>query len=184
MKKKLITAALIVVCLSLSAYGSLAFFSTEEIAHNVITTGNLGIEVVEWADEEKTVPFAQPVEGVLPGSEVIKIAEIKNTGEGDAYVRVRVFTEVYDAQGKALEASPVVLDFNTDDWTLKDDYYYYNLPLKAHESSAPLFSKVVFEVTMDNRYQNAKAHIIVKAQAVQSANNGASVFDAIGWGAE
>ena len=91
MKRKLIAAAVAVICLSLLACGTLAFFTDEDTVHNVITSGNIDIELQEWADEEKTTPFPEDgVSGVMPGTDVTKIVEVKNTGSNDAYVRVKV----------------------------------------------------------------------------------------------
>ena len=43
----------------------------------------------EWADDEKTKPF-ENLSGVMPNTTVTKIAEVKNTGASDAWVRVKV----------------------------------------------------------------------------------------------
>ena len=42
----------------------------------VITTGNVDIELNEWADEARTQPF-QDKTGVMPGTKVTKIVEVK-----------------------------------------------------------------------------------------------------------
>ena len=69
MKRKILAAAMIVICLSLLAYGTMAYFSSEDTAHNVITSGGVNIDLQEWADKEKTVPFPEDgVTGVMPGT--------------------------------------------------------------------------------------------------------------------
>ena len=40
---------------------------------------------------------------------------------------------------------------------------------------------MTFKADMGNEYQNATATVDVSAQAVQTANNGATVMDAQGW---
>ena len=40
---------------------------------------------------------------------------------------------------------------------------------------------VTFSAEADNKYQEARAEIIVLAQAVQAKNNGASALTAKGW---
>ena len=40
---------------------------------------------------------------------------------------------------------------------------------------------VTFAPEMGNEYQGSTAHIDVKADAVQVANNGETVLDALGW---
>ena len=70
---------------------------------------------------------------------------------------------------------------STNHWTEKDGYYYYTKPLKPGEVTAPIFTAVTFNADMGNEYQNATATVDVFAQAVQTANNGATVMDAQGW---
>lgn len=50
MKRKLLTVALAVSCLSLAAYGTTAYFTAEDTAVNVITAGNVRIELQETGD--------------------------------------------------------------------------------------------------------------------------------------
>lgn len=56
MKRKLFAGAVIAICLSLIAYGTLAYFTAEDTARNVITSGGIDIQLREWADKEKTTP--------------------------------------------------------------------------------------------------------------------------------
>ena len=89
MKRKLLILSTLAICLAIFAAGTHAYFTAEHTAHNVITTGSVAIAVQEWADEEKTVPFEE-LTGVMPNTTVTKIAEIKNTGASEAWVRVKV----------------------------------------------------------------------------------------------
>ena len=52
MKKKLFVCAFIVICLSIVAYGTAAYFSYEDTATNVITAGDVKIDLEEWAVSE------------------------------------------------------------------------------------------------------------------------------------
>ena len=180
MKKKLLILSLAAICLAITAIGTLAYFTSEGTAHNVITTGGVEIAVQEWADEDKQTPF-EDLEGIMPGMTVTKIAEIKNTGASDAWVRVKVEKNI-KLQGEGTsDTSLVELTLNTADWTEKDGYYYYTKVLKPGEVTAPIFTAVTFKPDMGNEYQNATATVDVVAQAVQTANNGATVMDAQGW---
>ena len=180
MKKKLLILSLAAICLAITAIGTLAYFTSEGTAHNVITTGGVEITVQEWADEEKTKPF-EDLTGVMPNTTVTKIAEIKNTGASDAWVRVKVEKNIKLQGEGAPDTGLVELALNTTDWTEKDGYYYYSKPLKPGEVTAPIFTAVTFKPDMGNEYQNATATVDVTAQAVQTANNGATVMDAQGW---
>ena len=180
MKRKLLILSVLAICIATLAAGTLAYFTSEGKAHNVITTGGVEIAVQEWADENKQTPF-EDLEGIMPGMTVTKIAEIKNTGASDAWVRVKVEKNI-KLQGEGTsDTSLVELTLNTADWTEKDGYYYYTKVLKPGEVTAPIFTAVTFKPDMGNEYQNATATVDVTAQAVQTANNGDTVMDAKGW---
>lgn len=181
MKRKLLILSVVAICIATLAAGSLAYFTAEGKAHNVITTGGVKIAVQEWADEEKKTPF-EDLEGIMPGVEVTKIAEIKNTGASDAWVRVQITKNIQLAGDGTANTALVELNLNLTDWTQGEDgYLYYNKALKPGEVTAPIFTAVTFNVTMGNEYQNAAATVDIAAQAVQTANNGTGVMDAQGW---
>ena len=181
MKRKLLILSVLAICIATLAAETLAYFASEGRAHNVITTGGVEIAVQEWADENKQTPF-EDLKGIMPGMTVTKIAEIKNTGASDAWVRVKVEKSI-KLQGEGTPDTDLVeLNLNLTDWTQgKDGYLYYNKVLKPGEVTEPLFTAVTFNVTMGNEYQNATATVDVVAHAVQTANNGDTVMDAKGW---
>ena len=189
MKRKLLILSVLAICIATFAVGTLAYVSSEVTTHNVITTGGVDIELLEWADEAKQTPFEDKT-GVMPKTSVTKIVEVKNKDtSAEAWIRVRVEKKIEldlannkAAKGVTPNTDLVVLkDINTADWELKDGYYYYKHPVKPGETTSPLFKTVYFDETMGNAYQNAKATVSVYAQAVQTANNGKTVMDAAGW---
>ena len=184
LKRRVLIIALIAIGLAILAVGSLAYYTAEERAHNVITTGGVAIEVHEWADEDKTEPFPEDgVDDVTPGLSVTKIAEVENTGASAAWVRVLVETSVTAADGETeLSAELVTIKFDTENWTEGEGgYWYYNKALESGETTEPLFEAVEFAPEMGNEYQESTCVIDVTAQAVQTANNGSSALEAAGW---
>lgn len=184
MKRKLLFVSVVAILVASIAGGTLAYFTAEGKAHNVITSGGVEIAVKEWADEEKTVPF-KDLDGVMPGMKVTKIAEVKNTGSAAAWVRVKLEKKITLAD-KTAQSDPglVILELNTEDWTEKDGYYYYNEAVKPGEETEPLFTKVSFGTDLGNEYMEAHVEIKVDAQSVQSRNNGTGALDATGWPSE
>ena len=180
MKRKLLILSVLAICIATLAAGTLAYFTAEGKAHNVITTGGVEIAVQEWADEARTEPF-EDLTGVMPNTTVTKIAEIKNTGASAAWIRVKVEKSIKLQGDGTPDTGLVELALNTADWTEKDGYYYYTKALKTGEVTAPIFTAVTFKPDMGNEYQNVTATVDVTAQAVQTANNGATVMDAQGW---
>ena len=191
MKKEKIKSLAVILCataiLASIASGTNAFFTADERAHNVITTGNVDIELVEMMEnnEGELVEFENQ-NGVMPGMDVSKIVTVKNTGEQPAYVRIVVDKTISLADGSTenVDTSLVTYDINTEKWTDRDGYYYYNEPLAAGLETEPLFTAVSFSEEMDNLYQSSQIEINIQAQATQVANNGATVFEAAGWPAE
>ena len=184
MKKKtlILLTALVVLCLLMA--GTLAYFTQEEIAHNVITSGAIDIELIEKAIKDgKEVDF-EDVEGIMPGMDISKIVKIENTGDSDAFVRIKLGYKVVLADGTEVEPdeSLVKIDFDDANWTWTDgNIWYYNKPLKSGETTPPLFTTVAFSTAIGNDYQGAKFTIDVSAQAVQAANNGTDPAAAAGW---
>ena len=182
MKKRMLTAALALCCLAVLATGTLAYFTAEETAQNVITMGSLKMELVEL--NEKDEPW-EDVENIVPGMEVTKKAFVKNTGTVDFYTRVKITKTFVPAQGEEkpeLNTKLVRLDINEKYWEPGNDgFYYYKKPVAPGEKTEPLFTTVTFSTKMGNEYQNVKVIIDLDAQAVQSRNNGESALEATGW---
>lgn len=188
MKKFSIKGKILVISavsvIALSAIGATtAFFSTEDTARNVITTGNIKIDLFETAlnSNGEHEPFKDRLD-VMPGETVSKNAMVENTGGQEAYIRVKVTTHIELTDGTQGDASLVSLNFNTEDWTEKDGYWYYNYPLSPDETTSPIFTRAEFSGKMNNDFQESKAIINVIAYGVQKANNGNSALTASGWG--
>jgi len=185
MKKKLFTLALIMIFASVAVSGTLAFFTAEDTAHNVITSGAVAIDIEEWQQEGDTlIPYPdEPVE-VMPGVTISKIALVRCL-DAEAWVRAKYQIVVYDAQGRVMNLTDARLNEvfsvtrNDTDWTLDEDgWFYYNTPVASGAVTEPLFTEVVFDgPAMTNEFQNCTVNVNVHAQAVQTANNP----DRAGW---
>ncbi len=196
MKRKIAALAVIVIALSLAAYGTVAYFTATGTAHNVLTMGNIGIklndktEVVENG-EKKLVDFTTEYPDgmpVMPATEASKIVSVENTGSAPAWVRVKIEkpVEPADAAVTGLDTKYVGLNYNTANWVDGGDGFWYCIePLKPGAVTPNLFDTVTFSKDMGNDYMNCKFNIIVSAQAVQSDNNGVGdgqdVLDVAGW---
>lgn len=184
MKKRLFVCAVIAICFAIAAYGTMAYFTYEGTATNVITAGNIRIRLLVQAQEPggQMAPADSAI-GVMPGTKVSRIVQVQNTGDHTAWVRIHVDQAITLAQGVEGEIDLTLIgyDLNTEAWTLRDGYYYYNAPLEAGQTTEPIFTKVIFDKTMDDMYQLSTATVHIQAQATQVANNGGSVFEAAGW---
>ena len=176
-KRKILTLALMLCMIAILAIGgTLAYFTAEETARNVITTGNLNMDLVEETSGGK--PFPQNgIGNVMPGQAVDKIVYLKNSGNVAFYGRISLEKTI--SGGLSLDG--ITMDINTENWTEKDGHYYYNAAIQPGKKTEPLFTKVSFDAGLGNAYQNAKVEIDVRAQAVQCANNGSDPLSATGW---
>lgn len=192
MKKKIVVVAMLAVLASIAATGTLAYFTTEESAVNVITSGGIAIEIVEKtkADSGAEVDFPEAgLINVMPGTSASKIVRIKNTGKSEAWIRVKMESRIVSADGQELpieigesEKEPVMECAILEGWSDGGDgYYYYNEPVGSEDLTKELIDTVKFNPAMGNEYQGCTANIEISAQAVQTANNGTKVTDAKGW---
>ena len=177
MKKKIAAAALIVSMLSISAMGTLAYFTDTGIAHNVITSGKVDITLIDDT-EEIGKPFPDGgITNVMPGTSVSKIVGVKNEEvSADAWVRLLVNTEFVEGLDEE-----VVSMYLSERWEKSDekvtingkeyDAYTYKEVLEPNTYTEPLFEEVKFAPVMGNEYQISTLHIDVIAQAVQADNN-------------
>ena len=191
MKEKVLVLAVIVISLSIMAYNTLAYFTAEDTAHNVITSSGVNIAIEEWKKtDDGLVPYPDEPIKVMPAVTVSKIVTVKNK-EAESYIRAQFKVIVKDSAGNVMELDEstlkkvITIAQNTEDWMTKensDGWYYYKDAVETGEATEPLFSEVVFSgVHMTNEFQDCTVEIDVIAQAVQVKNNGATALEAEGW---
>lgn len=186
-KTKVLSAAVVAIALATVATGTLAYFTDSTIAHNVITSGAVDIDLIEKQlisgdnGEDTYVDYpTETIEGVMPGMQVSKIVTVQNN-EQKAWVRVKVTpTITLNGQGTPNTAF-IELDFNENDWEEGDDYWYYKKPLDEGKTTEPLFTTVTFSKDMGNEYQNCTVDIRVEAEAIQHANMTEAAMQSQGW---
>lgn len=188
MKKKSLAIAVIVICISILASSTLAYFTDAATARNVITMGGVNIKVVEQQlDNGSLKPYPEDPVEIMPGKTVSKIVSVTSLEE-PAWVRMAYTITVQDADGKQVSVPQkelnevVIITPNTADWTLRDGWWYYSKAVDDGDATKPLFRQVHFSgPEMGNEYQNCSIIVKVVAQAVQKANNGTSALKAAGW---
>ena len=189
MKKKILLLAAVAICAAILASGTLAYFNAEDQVHNVITTNAVDIEIEEWQDEVGNPCPDTPI-SVMPGVTVSKIATVKNM-EAEAWIRAKFEVVITREDESIMELSPetltsiITLNMNGDDWLRKDgdgEWWYYADAVAPGASTEAFFTEVIFDgPNVTNEYQNCTVVIDVNVQAVQQANNGSSVMEALGW---
>ena len=181
-RKFLAIVAMLACVLAVLASGTLAYFTAEETAYNVITTGCLFMELVEETTGGEPWP-EEGITGVMPAAAVDKVVYVKNVGAVPFFTRICMDKIITAAEGVEAELNfdHITLDIDTEHWIEHEGFYYYYRVLQPGEQTEPLFTKVSFGPELGNEYMNAQVDIYVLAQAVQSANNGDDPLAALGW---
>ena len=168
MKKRIFLYAIVGICLSVAISGTLAYFTDEEVAHNIITSGGVNIEVIEktQGSNDVLVDFPQDgIKGVMPGKKVSKIVQVKNTGNNDAWIRINVESTIINPAGESLPLTigdnKKVIEYSILDGWIDggDGYYYYKTAVEPEQLSEELFKEVKFNPNMGNEYQNCTAKV-------------------------
>lgn len=184
MKKKLILLTLLAAIALAAAGGSIAYFTVTGTAQNVITAGNVRMALHdETAEGNAFSPGA--LSGMMPGDTADKKVYVENTGDNAFYTRIRLSCSVRKPEGGALDADIIAFNIDTINWQLgADGWYYYRSAVDKGSQTAPLLTQVSLLPEAGNGYMDADVSIQVLAQAVQKANNGATVWQATGWPAD
>jgi len=199
MKNKLLVLGAMVCLIAILAAGTLAYFTTGAVVHNVITTVEIDISIVESVpdgtpryDEEGKLE-GYDITDIMPDKTVTKDVKIHNDTIEPAWIRVKLLHTIKSEDG---ETQPNTLngvemvqynvpEANASKWVKDGDWYYYTEPLAGGADTASLIETVHFAAEMDNRYQDCTIELSVEAEAVQSKNNpipeGKDVTDIPGW---
>jgi len=147
-----ITALLVIPLIGRTA----AYYSDTEEKVNHAVMGFNEIEIKE--------DFEEP-EDIHPGDVVSKTVKVKNTGNGDCYVRIKaVFSH-------SLTGDKCSVDWNTTDFTYhsEDGYWYYNRILPAGEITPALMTRIKIGEDIATGIEDLpELKMIVYAESVQS----------------
>ncbi len=143
---KSLIALLLVLCVGLVGL-TIAYFANSTSIINEFETSEYGTDVIET--------FTSPA-GWQPGDETPKVLTVKNTGEVDEAVRIKVEEKWVNKNGQELSltqdgnVAAQIHYINDSDWTRVDVsngdyyYYYYNYKLAPDEETSELLDKVTF----------------------------------------
>lgn len=170
-KKKLLTMVLALVLIGAVGVGAtLAYFTDNDSATNVVTMGHVNIELTE----EEWTYGEEGITGITPGQEIPKDPTITLVdGSLDAYVRIKLEVTGFEGLNNAETYKEDVLKDLVlgEGWTKVGDYYYYAEKLtKNNASTTALFETVTIPVEWTNDVANATFNILVSAEAIQADN--------------
>lgn len=163
--KKLAPVLLSVVLLGTVGIGAtLAYFTDNDSAGNVITMGHVDIELTEPAWDSQAGD--EGISNIVPGQSIAKDPTITlQEGSLDAYVRVKLEIEGLESE----KADEILENIQINEgWKAVDGYYYYENKLTEETKEAVLFNEVVIPYSWDNDMAGVLFNINVSAEAVQA----------------
>ena len=181
-RSRLLIIALAAILATILTQPTLAYYTTIGKATNVVTSGNISLQI-----HEKTADGSDfPEEGVyiIPGDIVSKQVYVENVCDHPFYLRVKL---VSSSNNETLTPEECMkLDIDTENWTYLDGYYYFNHILYPGEMTPALFTQVeIVGSKVDQTHIGSTLHLTVNAYAVQSENNPAEFpWAASGWPAD
>ena len=142
MKNKKTIVAVAGICLLGIIAGTLAYFSTTDLFHNLFDTDFYQMDTYEVFDAP---------ENWRPGDTTPKTFSVTNTGNVDAAVRVSFIEEWIGKDGYNKYSNNVgiinFVDNYGENWkrnTINGEYYYYINKLKPGETTEPLIQSITF----------------------------------------
>ncbi len=173
-----------IIVVALMGNQTVAYFATQTKTTNVITTGDIDVELMNLTVDEngEIKEIDSEIKNILPGDRYSQMPYVTNQGTEDFYARVYLDYEII----KNGEELPGLLEFNIDEtkWKLDSDgwYRYVDIVKCGETAPDPLFTEVYFRGDMGNEYVGSDTDIILQAQCVQAEYNvNADVLDVQGW---
>lgn len=179
--ERLLTVSL--VLLLFSVLFSAAFLTSSGTTDNIITFGNLKLELINnTLDEQGKEVAVENEQEKLERSNVSRIVKVKNICEYPMYVRVRIDLIGNDHQTSFDANQYVSLNTKEENWTYRDGWYYFVNILQPEDTTDDLLKGLEFDLDrLGSDHAGAEISMQVLTQAVQSDNNAADVLDVVGW---
>jgi hypothetical protein len=148
---------------------TLAYFKSDSTAENYLYSKTLKVDLIDVFDSNKLV---------LPGDTFNKDVYMRNTGELNAVVRIKLtksWNPLVDTSGKTLLTDVVNVTFGdtaSQDWTQIGEWYYYNKVLRPGEETTKLVDSIkllaVSNDIHDINYSDATFELDVLSQSLQA----------------
>jgi hypothetical protein len=169
-RKKVLTGVLAVFLAALFGLSAVMAATTawyvESSTINKISIGSVSAGVVEEFEQNQEY---------MPGAEVQKVVQVKNTGGADVLVRVKIDSLWGDineqgefVQDTSLDSEKIIIKCDTDNWyySSEDGYWYYRGILAPGELAPPLFEVFFLDEEMGHEYAKKHGRIVVHMECV------------------
>ena len=148
---------------------TLAYFTDNDAATNVVTMGHVDIDLTEKSGDEIT-DEGLTFDHIVPGDVLSKEPVITvGSNSEDCYLRAKVVVEGLDAT----HVADLFKDNNIDiqnGWVLSTDGYYYYQSKVTAEDAVSLFKTVTIPTAWGNEAADEEFTIAITAEAIQADN--------------
>lgn len=188
-KKNILIILLLIVIALCSIRGIIAYITRTTIAKNIITFGNLKMQLIETtiAENNKEIEVDLNDEiNILENSKLSRLVKVKNLGKHDFFVRISMNMIGKEKNGEEFDANKFVLyNLNKTDWIYENGWYYYKKIVKPNEITSNLITEIDFDINnISEKYPSSVFKLDIKAEAVQAENNAENVLEVLGWPSE
>ena len=167
-RRRILAAGLAVVAaFHICVAGALAFWRTAGVSKNILTTGVLDGTLVE--------EYEEPQGGVYPGDTIDRVVNVRNDGNIDMVVRLKVDKFWNDNNGR-LDDDLIQINVTSSRWLDGGDgYYYYKGILSPGETTKePLMRTFSLDPSASNEYMDKKASVVVSMECLQATSEAVS----------
>lgn len=179
-KKVALTAAAVAMVGTLAVGGTLAWFTDTETATNVVTMGNVDIQLeedgsaTEGEEPGKITGTGLEYEKIMPGDTLAK--EVKVVAENDsapAWVRVKIYCDTVTDAGNVVERLEFLLNGESIDatWTVEDDQAVAIIEAPTQFDAGDewtIFDTIKIPESWGNDYEFNSFDVQIVAEAIQA----------------
>ena len=185
MKKVWLIIFFIILCFAFSASISFAFIIKETISNNVITFGDIIMELLLTTKEnniEKNVDDNEKID-ITYNSKINRNIKIKNIGKHPLFVRVTLNLVGTSEAGNTIEKMDFIdIVNNSDEWIYKDNWYYFKNAVNENDITEELLLDLNFNIDkITSKYPGSIFTLDINAEAVQAENNNKDILEVVGW---
>ncbi len=175
----------IVICLFFVT-ATIAFITRSRTTNNIITFGNLKMELIQTGldenGQEKNISNNDNLD-ITHNPIVSRIVKVKNLGKHSFFIRISLNIIGTDANKREFNANNLIsYNLNTNDWIYKDGWYYYKKIVKENDITSNLMTQISFDINnITTNYPKGEFKLNINAEAVQAENNAEEVLNVVGW---
>ena len=179
---RILVLCILLLLLTFGILSSSAFLTNSIKTDNIISFGDLKLQLINNTLDEKGREIAVTEENEkINTTKVSRIIKVKNVCDNSMYVRVKIELTGQKDQTAFNVDSYAKYDFNDEKWKKQGDWFYYLSELNPNETTGNLMEELEFDMDrLGSDFPGSTVTLKVSAQAVQSEHN-SNILESQGW---